>query len=162
MIHIKYHQQNYQKKEEEEELQNMCVLQTHYSQSSKITTVTVMLMLTFPLQKQPEEGAGSGDGFLVVVIIVDGQQVTVHISIAHQQLHIGDVMDMLQKAIELIEATWFGPIEREATKLCPKLGQIHTKKKNQDILARSCAFSFSRILPGMVNTFKTEQHAISY
>lgn len=92
----------------------------------------LMLRLTFPLQKQPEEGAGSGDGLLVVVIIVDGQQVTVHISVAHQQLHIRDVMDMLKQAVELIEATWFGPIEREATKLCPKLGQIHTKKKKQD------------------------------
>lgn len=88
-----------------------------------------MLMLTFPLQKQPQEGAGSGDGFLVVIIIVDRQQVTVHISIAHQQLHVGDVVDMLKKAIELIEATWFGPIQREATKLCPKLGQTHTNRK---------------------------------
>lgn len=92
----------------------------------------LMLVLTFPLQKQPEEGAGSGDGFLVVVIIVDGQQVTVHISVAHQQLHVGDVVDMLEKAVELIEATWFGPIQREATKLCPKLGQTHRKRKKED------------------------------
>lgn len=95
-------------------------------------------MLTFPLQKEPEEGAGGGDGFLVVVIIVDGQQVPVHISVAHQQLHVGDVMDMLKKAVELIEAAWFGPIEREATKLCPKLGQMHKKKKNQDMSKELC------------------------
>lgn len=81
-----------------------------------------MLALTFPLQEEPEEGVGSGDGFLVVVIIVDGQQVTVHVSVAHQQLHVGDVMDVLKKAVELIEATGFGPIQREATELCPKLG----------------------------------------
>lgn len=109
-----------------------------------------MLMLTFPLQKQPQEGAGSGDGFLVVIIIVDRQQVTVHISIAHQQLHVGDVVDMLKKAIELIEATWFGPIQREATKLCPKLGQTHTnRKKNKiSIFARSWTFSISGSLSG--------------
>ena len=92
-----------------------------------------MLKLTFPLQKEPEEGAGGGDGFLVVVVIVDGQQVFVNVSVAHQQLHVGDVMDMLEEAVELVEATWFGPIEREATKLCPKLGQIHTTKEKQDI-----------------------------
>lgn len=55
-----------------------------------------------------------------------------HISVAHQQLHIGDVVDMLKKAVELIEATGFGPIEREATKLCPKLGKIRTRKKKED------------------------------
>lgn len=105
-------------------------------------------MLTFPLQKQPQERTGSGDGFLVVIIIVDRQQVTVHISIAHQQLHVGDVVDMLKKAIELIEATWFGPIQREATKLCPKLGQTHTNRKKQD-KHRSWTFFISRSLSGI-------------
>lgn len=84
----------------------------------------VALRLTFPLQKQPEQGAGRGDGLLVVVIVVDGQQVTVHVGVAHQQLHIRDVMDVLKKAVKLIEAPRFGPVEREATKLCPKLGQV--------------------------------------
>lgn len=130
---MKNHQQNYKKEEEEEEeeLENVLAVQTHYSSSSSKVTM-LMLTLTFPLQKQPEEGAGSGDGFLVVVIIVDGQQVAVHVSVAHQQLHVGDVMDMLKKAIELVEATRFGPIEREATELCPKLGQTHTKRKKQE------------------------------
>lgn len=87
-------------------------------------------LLTFPLQKQPEERAGSGDGFTIIIIVVDGQQVTMHISIAHQKLHIWDMMNMLQKAIELIEVTRFWPIEREATKLCTKLGRINRKKQD--------------------------------
>lgn len=51
--------------------------------------------LTFPLQEQPEERAGSGDGLVVVVIIVDGQQVAMHVSIAHQQLYVGNAMHVL-------------------------------------------------------------------
>lgn len=64
---------------------------------------------------------------MVVVIVVDGQQVAVHVGVAHQQLHVGDVVDVLQEAVELIEATRFRPIEREATELCAKLGHVHTK-----------------------------------
>lgn len=64
---------------------------------------------------------------MVVVIVVDGQQVTVHIGIAHQQLHVGDTMDMLQEAVELIEATWLRPVQGEPPELRPKLGRhIHT------------------------------------
>lgn len=66
---------------------------------------------------------------MVVVVIVDGQQVAVHVSVAHQQLHIGDAMDVLQEAIELIESAWLRPIQREPTKFCTKLGwdrQVYT------------------------------------
>lgn len=59
---------------------------------------------------------------MVIVVIVDGQQVTVHVSVAHQQLHIGDAMHVLQETVELIEAAWLGPFQREPTKLCTKLG----------------------------------------
>lgn len=60
---------------------------------------------------------------MVVVIIVDGQEVAVHISVAHQQLHIGDAMNVLQEAVELIKAARLRPIQREPTKLCTKLGR---------------------------------------
>ena len=79
-------------------------------------------VLTFPLQEQPEQRAGSGDGLVVVVIVVDGQQVAVHISVAHQQVHIGDAVYVLQEAIELIKSARLGPIQREPTKLCTELG----------------------------------------
>lgn len=71
---------------------------------------------------------------MVVVIIVDGQQIAVHISVAHQQLHIGDAMNMLQEAIELIKATRLRPIQREPTELCTKLElsrQAHTREHNR-------------------------------
>lgn len=41
---------------------------------------------------------------MVVVVIVDGQQVAVHVGVAHQQLHVGDAMHVLQEAIELVES----------------------------------------------------------
>lgn len=48
---------------------------------------------------------------MVIVVIVDGQQVTVHVSVAHQQLHVGDAMHVLQETVELIEAAWLGPFQ---------------------------------------------------
>lgn len=43
------------------------------------------------------------------------------VGVAHQQLHVGDSVHMLQKAIELIEAAWFGAVKREAPEFCSKL-----------------------------------------
>lgn len=69
---------------------------------------------------------------MVVVIIVDGQQVTVHVGIAHQQLHVGDAMHVLQEAIKLVEAARLRPIQREAAKLSTKLGRtdMRTSENN--------------------------------
>lgn len=67
-------------------------------------------MHTFPLQKQPEQRVSRGDGLVVVVVVVDWQQVTVHVGVPHQHVHVGDAMHMLQEAVELIEAARFGPI----------------------------------------------------
>lgn len=58
---------------------------------------------------------------MVVVIVVDGQQVAVHVGVAHQQLHVGDAVNVLQEAVELIKATRLRAIQREPTKLCTKL-----------------------------------------
>lgn len=81
--------------------------------------------LTFPLQEKPEQWAGGGDGLVVIVIIVDGQQVTVHVGVAHQQLHVGDAVDVLQQPVELIEAARLRPIQREPAKLGAKLRHKH-------------------------------------
>lgn len=78
-------------------------------------------LLTFPLQEKPEQRAGGGDGLVVIVIVVDGQQVAVDVGVAHQQLHVGDAVDVLQEPVELIEAARLRPIQREPAKLCAKL-----------------------------------------
>lgn len=41
---------------------------------------------------------------MVVVIVVDGQQVAMHVGVAHQELHVRDAVDVLQEAVELIKA----------------------------------------------------------
>lgn len=43
------------------------------------------------------------------------------VGVAHQQLHVGDSVHVLQKAVELIEAAWFGAIKREAPELRSEL-----------------------------------------
>lgn len=58
---------------------------------------------------------------MVVVIVVDRQQVAMHVGIAHQQLNVGDAVNMLQEAVELIKATRLRAIQREPTKLCTEL-----------------------------------------
>lgn len=63
-------------------------------------------ILTFPLKEESEEGAGSGDSLVVVVVIVDGQQVAVDVGVTHKQVHVGNTMDVLQEAVELIKAAW--------------------------------------------------------
>lgn len=68
---------------------------------------------------------------MVVVIVVDGQQVAVHIGIAHQELHVRDAVDVLQEAVELIEAARLRPIQREPTELCTKLSWQGNKKKKK-------------------------------
>lgn len=58
-----------------------------------------------------------------------------HIGVGHQQLHVGDAMNMLQKAIELIKAAWLRAIQREPTELCTKLGhdtRDHSMNINMD------------------------------
>lgn len=116
--------------------------------SDKRRAVQSLPVLTFPLQKQPEQRVGRGDGLVVVVIVVDGQQVAVHVGVAHQQLHVGDAVHVLQKAVELIKAPRLRPIQREPTKLCTKL----TRKKNKNkvlsalITIRTCRCSTTSIV----------------
>jgi len=58
---------------------------------------------------------------MVVVIVVDWQQVPVHIGVTHKQVDVRDPMHMLQQAIELIKASRLGPVQREPPEFCSKL-----------------------------------------
>ena len=59
---------------------------------------------------------------MVVVVVVDGQQVSVHVCVANQQLCVGDTMDMLQQAVELIEPARLRPVQGEPAELGSELG----------------------------------------
>lgn len=58
---------------------------------------------------------------MVIIIVVDGKEVSVHICVAHQQVHVGNAVDMLQESIELIELARLGTVQRKAPELCSKL-----------------------------------------
>lgn len=58
---------------------------------------------------------------MVIVIVVDGKEVSVHICVAHQQVHVRNAVDMLQESIELIKLARLGTVQRKAPELCSKL-----------------------------------------
>jgi len=58
---------------------------------------------------------------VVVVVVVDGQQVPVDVSVAQHQVGSGDAVDGLQEAVELQEATGTVPLQGEAPVLCLEL-----------------------------------------
>ena len=82
---------------------------------------------TFALQEEAEHGAGHGDGPVVVVIVVDGQQVALQVGVAHQQLHVGDAVHVLQQPVELIVAARLGAVQGEPAELSSELGEEHTQ-----------------------------------
>ena len=77
--------------------------------------------LTFPLQEEAEQGCCRGDGLVVVVIVVDGEEVSLHVCVAHQQVHVGNAVNMLKEPVELIKLARLGPVQRKAPELCSKL-----------------------------------------
>lgn len=69
---------------------------------------------------------------MVIVIVVDRKEVSVDICVAHQQVHIGNAVDMLQESIELIKFARLGTIQRKAPELCSKL-DMHAEMINKTI-----------------------------
>lgn len=67
--------------------------------------------LTLLLYENPEQWIGSGDGLVVVVVIIYGQQVAVDVCIAHQHVHIGDLVNMLQQSIKLLKFSRLGSFQ---------------------------------------------------
>lgn len=56
-----------------------------------------------------------------VVVVVDGEQVSVDVGVIQQHLHARDAVDGLQELVELLEATRAVPLQSEATVLSLKL-----------------------------------------
>lgn len=68
---------------------------------------------------------------MVVVIVVDWQEVSMDISVAHQQVHVGDSVNMLQQTIELLKAAWLGAVQGEAPEFCSKLNNMEQMKPSE-------------------------------
>lgn len=73
------------------------------------------------LYEDPEQRVCRGDRLAEVVVVVDGQQVAVHVSVADHHLHVGDAVDVHDELVELLELAGLLPVHREPAKLCPIL-----------------------------------------
>lgn len=60
---------------------------------------------------------------MIIVIVVDGQQVPVDVRVPHQDIDVGDLVNVLQQPIELFKLARLGSLQRKPSKFCPKLQQ---------------------------------------
>ena len=56
-----------------------------------------------------------------VVVVIDWEEVSMVICVSQQHVYTGDVMDGLEEAVELLEATRAVLLQSEATVFCIKL-----------------------------------------
>lgn len=52
--------------------------------------------LTFSLNENPEQRIGCRNCLVIIVIIIDGQQVSVNVRVPHQDIDVGDLVHVLQ------------------------------------------------------------------
>lgn len=60
---------------------------------------------------------------MVIVVVVDGQQVPVDVRVPHQNIHVWDLVHVLQQPIELLKLARLGSLQGEPPEFCPKLQQ---------------------------------------
>lgn len=77
---------------------------------------------TFLGYDDAQQRIGGRHGFQEVVVVVDWKQVSVVIGVSQQQVHIRDVMDGLEEAVELLEASGAVPLQGKATVFSFELG----------------------------------------
>lgn len=65
---------------------------------------------------------------MVVVIIVDGQEVTVDICVAEEHIYPWDLVHRLQQVVEVLEAAHTRALHGEATKFSVKLRRRRRKR----------------------------------
>lgn len=67
---------------------------------------------------------GGRHGLAEVVVVVDGQQVAVDVSVANHHLHVGDAVNVQYELVELLELAGLDAVHREPA----ELGAILRKK----------------------------------
>lgn len=80
-----------------------------------------MLSLLSFLDEDPKQGVCAGDGLAEVVIIVDGQQVAVHIGVADGHLGVGDVVGVQHQLVEVFKLPRLLTVQGEPSELSSKL-----------------------------------------
>lgn len=69
------------------------------------------------LDEDPQQRVSRRHGLAEVVVVVDWQQVAVHVGVADHHLHVGDAVDVQYELVELFELAGLDAVHREAAKL---------------------------------------------
>lgn len=79
------------------------------------------LHLTLSLDKNPEQWMSTWNSLEEVVIIINREKVSMHISISNHHFQVGYMMDVKNQFVEVFKLSWLVAIQREPSELCPKL-----------------------------------------
>lgn len=67
------------------------------------------------------------------------------VGVTHEQVHVGDPVHVLEQAVELIETSRLGPVQRESSEFCSKLEQTsihntarHIQVNESNLLRKDC------------------------
>lgn len=80
------------------------------------------------LDKDPEQWVCSGHSLAEVVIVVDGQQVSMNVCVANQNLHVGDAMEVHDQLKELLKFARLCSVHGEPAELCSILREKETEE----------------------------------
>lgn len=72
---------------------------------------------TLSLDKDPEQRVRGGHGLAEVVIVVDGQQVSMNVCVADHHLHVSDAVEVQDQLEELLEFARLRSVHREPAEL---------------------------------------------
>ena len=89
------------------------------------------LLGTSFLDEDPEQGVCAGDRLAEVVIVVDGQQVAVHVRVADGHLGVGDVMGVHNQLVEVFELSRLLTVQGEPSELSSKLQRNRQRVREQ-------------------------------
>ena len=95
-------------------------------------TGVVELLLTLSLYEDPEQWVGRRHRLAEVVVVVDWQQVSVDVSVANHDLHVGDAVNVHDELIEVLELPRFETVHGEPPELCSILQEQHTGTTHRD------------------------------
>lgn len=83
---------------------------------------------TLSLYEDPEQWMSCWHGLAEVVVIVDGQQIPMDVSIANHHLHVGDAVNVQDKFVEFLELARLDPVHWEPAELRPILRRAQDQK----------------------------------
>lgn len=114
----------------------------------------MMFHLTLFLYKNPKQRVCTWDSLEEVVIIINRKKIPVNISISNHNLHVGYVVDVKNKFVEVFKFPWFETIQRKSSKFCTKL---QSRKKPDVSRCQSLIFKKQTLMFG---AYPLKEHMI--